>query len=990
MSAGLTRISAMTAALFTVGLVLAGATAARAALTWTPTQVGSSQLRAVTCKDVNRCWAVGQTGTILATTDGGGHWQSQLSLTPSTLNGVSCQSTTRCWAVGDNGTIVTTTDGGASWSAQFTGTTARLAAVFCTSVDPKCVAVGTGGTILVTTSGGWSRVAQSATSDDLNGVACPSHACGAVGANGTLVVDNPDAQQPWHWSDSGTTSTLNGLTCVSNTDCTAVGVGGAITAASPWAAKNSPTSQTLQSVSCASTTQCWAVGAGGTVVATTDAWATATSQTVGTVGLYGISCPSSSRCLAVGDTGTILAGTDAGPPVNLTAPAISGSAVDGATLTADNGNWTGAGPIAYAYQWKRCDSAGGNCTAISGATAQTYAVAPGDVGSTLRVAVTATNALGSATATSAQTGAVAAARPSNSKVPSITGGTTQGHTLTASNGNWSGTAPISYSYQWRDCDSQGDNCTTIPGATAQTYTLTAGDVGARIRAVVIATNGGGSASATSQATEEVMAPLPASGVIATTDSPLYSDGFTWSTQNVGAHTGPRLVTDGTTQYVAYYQNNGTAHPRIRLGKRTLPNGSWVFADTPFTLTNTQAYGCPADQNPPCTDVHEVPALALDKDGYVNLIWANGIGGDGSSNVKFARSANPGDIGNMTSQDAGTVGLANELIYPWFFRMNCTDAITSASWCGLYIAYKTPAHPANSQLWIKRWNPTTRTWVSPVTGPAGQMPVVDGTCVPPPDPQSPGSPGPPCAYGQYYHVDVAPRDGVIRLVYTWDKATTVDGSSPGSDATTDLSYLESRDGGVTWQTASGTRVATPVTPATRDTADLLPGQHVTCINPVTSDSAGVTHLSFLLPTNGAYDPTAQTPTTWNYFHGWIDSGGFHYAPVTSLTAKFGPPCTGSPISIADVVTSGQTVMGIMRPNSDGPWYVWRSSPPYSQYRTYQLGTAFRGLESPIVDHTGWEERGKLMMLNDYLTPGTSSPNPSATISTTDASAILNAP
>src|SRR5207253_3149270 len=154
---------------------------------------------------------------------------------------------------------------------------------------------------------------------------------------------------------------------------------------------------------------------------------------------------------------------------------ISGTAQQGQTLTASNGSWTNS-PSSYAYQWQRCDSAGANCTAIAGATAQTYTVAAADVGFTLRVAVTASNAGGSSSpATSAQTAVVTPPPPANTSPPTISGTAQQGQTLTASNGSWTN-SPSSYAYQWQRCDSAGANCTAIAGATAQTYTVAAADV----------------------------------------------------------------------------------------------------------------------------------------------------------------------------------------------------------------------------------------------------------------------------------------------------------------------------------------------------------------------------------------------------------------------------------------------------------------------------------------------------------------------------------
>jgi hypothetical protein len=95
-------------------------------------------------------------------------------------------------------------------------------------------------------------------------------------------------------------------------------------------------------------------------------------------------------------------------PANTALPTIPGTAQSGQTLSATNGTWT-EGPTGFAYQWQRCDKTGANCSAISGATAQTYAAGLSDVGSTLRVAVTASNSVGpSAPASSAQTAVVTA------------------------------------------------------------------------------------------------------------------------------------------------------------------------------------------------------------------------------------------------------------------------------------------------------------------------------------------------------------------------------------------------------------------------------------------------------------------------------------------------------------------------------------------------------------------------------------------------------
>lgn len=416
----------------------------------------------------------------------------------------------------------------------------------------------------------------------------------------------------------------------------------------------------------------------------------------------------------------------AAAPVNTAAPTVAGNPQTGSTLSAAPGTWTGTAPIAYAYQWQRCDGGGAACSAIAGATTSSYTLVSADAGATLRVVVTASNAGGNSTATSSATstitapgaangprfvkdvgsGAVtnassntvaitvgtggvaagdtviltaakgndqaaiasvsdsrgntysvdanflgaagssmafgvasgyvatalvsgdritvtfqgttgysnrwgvayefaglavapkdvtasasgygtklstglttpttaqselvlgsfdvqatspgftagagfqalttsvgntagqalvsefkvvsaagqqqatatlsanrswqgtvvtymSATGPSNTAPPTVSGSVSQGSTLTASPGTWSGTQPISYGYRWQRCDSSGSSCTDLPGATGSTYVVVSGDVGGALRVVVTATNGAGASSSPSATTAVV-------------------------------------------------------------------------------------------------------------------------------------------------------------------------------------------------------------------------------------------------------------------------------------------------------------------------------------------------------------------------------------------------------------------------------------------------------------------------------------------------------
>jgi len=108
-------------------------------------------------------------------------------------------------------------------------------------------------------------------------------------------------------------------------------------------------------------------------------------------------------------TGTITA-APAQAPRSTKEPSIAGAADEGATLTADGGSWEGSQPIQLVYRWRRCDAKGGDCVS-TGVTTQTYRLGQDDVGHTLRVLITATNAAGAGAAISNPTAIVQAATP---------------------------------------------------------------------------------------------------------------------------------------------------------------------------------------------------------------------------------------------------------------------------------------------------------------------------------------------------------------------------------------------------------------------------------------------------------------------------------------------------------------------------------------------------------------------------------------------------
>lgn len=202
-------------------------------------------------------------------------------------------------------------------------------------------------------------------------------------------------------------------------------------------------------------------------------------------------------------------------PSNTAKPSVSGTVAVGSTLTATSGSWTGTpSTFTFTYQWQRCPSSG-SCSSITSATANTYVISSSDAGSKLRVAVTAANRAGSSSAESDQTGTVpggtTVTAPKNTSLPTISGTASSGQTLAASTGGWTGSS-LSFAYQWQRCNTNGNGCSPVAGATKSQYTLGSSDVDRRMRVRVDASNSAGSASATSDPTAVVGASGPSGAI----------------------------------------------------------------------------------------------------------------------------------------------------------------------------------------------------------------------------------------------------------------------------------------------------------------------------------------------------------------------------------------------------------------------------------------------------------------------------------------------
>ena len=266
------------------------------------TQTWTAQTSPVSCtfysvKFINNTtgWAVGSSGKIIKTTDGGTNWTAQTSGTTNTLHAVFFLDANTGWTVGSASTIRKTTDGGTTWT---TITKAGIFnSVFFANSTNGWVCTSAGGIFKSTDGGATWNTQTNPTGLGLTSLFFVDANTGyAVGNNdgsggNAVVIKTTDGGTNWSAQTSGTTNNLTSVYFVdANTgyavdDASITGNATIIkttNGGTDWATQTSGTLSALQSVCFVNANTGYAVGADGTILFTNDGGATWTSQTSNT------------------------------------------------------------------------------------------------------------------------------------------------------------------------------------------------------------------------------------------------------------------------------------------------------------------------------------------------------------------------------------------------------------------------------------------------------------------------------------------------------------------------------------------------------------------------------------------------------------------------------------------------------------------------------------------------------------------------------------
>ena len=324
-------VIAMMGFLLMTPTALAGVTDPSGHWTWQQTEPEGNDLTAVFARSDSDIWAVGRSGSIIHSTDGGGTWASVPSSTDYDLADISFRGETG-WIAGDVGDVLRTTDGGATWTQGSLGLTGSFTKLSFVSDQLGWASSAWDNGLYRTTDGGlgWKRVYPPGTQEwqfwmwaDMSSVDFSDADHGwAVGGEDdwfgeTLHTTNGGAS--WVAVTPDGDPYLSDIAALGNNVAVACGDGGVIVRTTDsgldWTRVRSDGNPRLSALCFVGSEVGWAVGEMGVILKTTDGgvtWVDQHTPDFPVSDLYAVSFSDAERGWAVGESGTILRTTDGG------------------------------------------------------------------------------------------------------------------------------------------------------------------------------------------------------------------------------------------------------------------------------------------------------------------------------------------------------------------------------------------------------------------------------------------------------------------------------------------------------------------------------------------------------------------------------------------------------------------------------------------------------------------------------------------------------
>ena len=329
-----------------------------------------------------------------------------------------------------------------------------------------------------------------------------------------------------------------------------------------------------------------------------------------------------------------------GPPVQLTAPAITGTAdlSVGNQIVANSGTYVGVDVANSGANgaWYRCLSPvfksitalPADCENTGWNAASPYVIQIQDLGKFLTVIYSPSNSLGTLISAADST-AMVVSKPYLLAGPTVSGNGAVGSLATGDIGSWAGfpDQPMLKSVQWMRCSASGDSCILIPGATSLTYAPTAQDFGHFVSFNVTESNSLGDSTANA----------------------LYFVGV----GPVSYSTAPSISGTGTVGQAVH----GDVGVWVGYPDQPTTTVSWYLCDSAVAASGTLPAGCVLI--PGATSLDYVPALnTYGKYLSMHVSTVNSYGSAEAWSAGFAITTGPVSYSNAPSiSGSGTVGQA---------------------------------------------------------------------------------------------------------------------------------------------------------------------------------------------------------------------------------------------------------------------------------------------------------------------------------------------